>query len=331
MISRFAKLFAWMLAIGSCALLIIATLAYATRPDWCAAATFIPAWIWSLVGISWALVCAYNSKRLACGLFVGWMIFTGWFVEEVKSIAQHNRANRKSDLDHNEQTLLVISLNCAGGNMNAARQLAAYKPDVVFLQERPSDLNDIRKLADELCGANSVLCLGTDTAVIARCTLISDVISDDTHGFLSHAAGSHGERKNRRSLLNSSSATSDQHGSAESRMLGKSCARSTRTRRSQLRKAIIEFDKSPKDTSLIIGGDFNVPGHDGSLNELKKKFQDGFSQGGWGLGNTAINNLPLFRIDQIWCSKSIRTEFVSAIQSQHSDHRIVIGYYRLPE
>ena len=134
--SRFAKLFAWMLAIGSCTLLISATIAYATRPDWCAAATFIPAWIWSLVGISWALFCSYNSKRMACGLLVGWLIFTGWFVEEAKSFARSAIcANRKSDLDHDEQTLLVVSLNCAGGNMNAARQLAAYKPDVVFLQE----------------------------------------------------------------------------------------------------------------------------------------------------------------------------------------------------
>lgn len=214
--------------------------------------------------------------------------------------------------------------------MNAARELIALKPDVALLQERPSDLNDLRELADELCGSGSILVYGSDTAVIARGTLISDGTSDSTHRFLSHARI---RLQNGRTLALYSIHL--QPPVIDTDLLSLECWRAHGldrvARRKQLSKAIAELSKAPVDAPIIIGGDFNVPAHDGSLNELRNSLYDGFSQGGWGIGNSAINTLPLFRVDQIWCSRSIGTEFVSAIRSKYSDHRIVIGYYRLPD
>ncbi len=319
------------MTIGSFALLISATFAYATRPDWCAAATFYPAWVWTLAGVVLALPYAFASIRSTCCLLLAWLAFTGWFVDEAKPLVYRSiYADRTIDFARSEGTLLVVSLNCAGGNMNAARELLAFEPDVVLLQERPNDLQDLRELANELCGTGSVLRYGVDTAVIARGTLISDADSNSTDRFLSHA---------RVRLQNGKSVALYsihlQPPIIDTDLLSVECWRSHAldrdARRKQLRKAIAGCDKIPAGTPTIFGGDFNVPANDGSLNELRKNLRDGFSQGGWGIGNTAINTLALFRVDQIWCSSSVRTEFVSAIKSKYSDHRIVIGYYRLPD
>ncbi len=328
---RILDRFAMVISICSIALLISATLAYATRPDWCAAATFIPAWIWTLAGVLSALLCAFVSSRSTLCFILAWMLFAGWFVEEAKSLVFSSiYADRAMNFSRNQGTLLIVSLNCAGGNINAARELIALKPDAVLLQERPSDLNDLRELADELCGSGSILACGSDTAVIARGTLISDGTSDSTNQFLSHA----------RIRLQDGKTVALysirlQPPVIDTDLLSLECwqahGRDRVARRKQLRKAIAEFTDAPVDAPIIFGGDFNVPAHDGSLNELQKSLYDGFSQGGWGIGNTAINTLPLFRVDQIWCSRSIRTEFASAIKSKYSDHRIVVGYYRLPD
>jgi vancomycin resistance protein VanJ len=331
MLNRILSRTVLILSVGSIVLLICATLAYSSRPDWCAAATFIPAWIWTIIGIMCAIPFAFISIRSTGYLIMAWLLFAGWFVEEAKSLMQRSIfADRTIDFSRSKDTLLVVSFNCAGGNMNAAREIVAIKPDIVFLQERPNDLQALRKLADEIHGPGSILGYGTDTAVIAKGMLISDAISDDTSRFLSHAQI---RLPNGKSVALFSIHL--QPPVIDTDLLSLECWRAhlidRESRRKQLRKALSEIDRVPAGTPVILGGDFNVPANDGSLNVLRKSLRDGFSQGGWGIGNTAINTLPLFRVDQIWFSKGIQAEFVTAIQSTYSDHRIVIGYYRLPD
>jgi endonuclease/exonuclease/phosphatase (EEP) superfamily protein YafD len=98
-------------------------------------------------------------------------------------------------------------------------------------------------------------------------------------------------------------------------------------RRRQLQKAIEELDGIPSDRKIILGGDFNVSAHDGSLRILNRRLTDSFIQAGFGNGNTATNWIPLFRIDQVWCSKAIKPSIVTAKKSKLSDHRIVIAVF----
>ena len=64
-------------------------------------------------------------------------------------------------------TILVISLNCSAGDLNAAREVKAWRPDIVLLQESPSRA-DTQKLARELFGPNAKIAWGVDGSILAR-------------------------------------------------------------------------------------------------------------------------------------------------------------------
>jgi len=86
-------------------------------------------------------------------------------------------------------------------------------------------------------------------------------------------------------------------------------------------------EEIPTDRSsrlIIFGGDFNVPANDGCLAPLHDRLTDAFSLGGIGWGHTALNDVPLFRIDQIWVSRNLSVKSVRAYRSKNSDHRMVV-------
>lgn len=78
------------------------------------------------------------------------------------------------------------------------------------------------------------------------------------------------------------------------------------------------------NTPLIVGGDFNTPPGDSLFRKLRPRLRDSFPEGGIGLGNTIINDIPLSRIDQLWVSRHFRIHSVLVRRTEHSDHRLVI-------
>jgi endonuclease/exonuclease/phosphatase (EEP) superfamily protein YafD len=80
----------------------------------------------------------------------------------------------------------------------------------------------------------------------------------------------------------------------------------------------------PHDLPVVVGGDFNEPGGDPLLRSVLPGLRDCFSVAGVGWGDTLINELPVWRVDQIWVSEHFRSEIVRARRTVNSDHRIVV-------
>jgi len=93
-------------------------------------------------------------------------------------------------------------------------------------------------------------------------------------------------------------------------------------RREQLREITARL---APDGLGIVGGDFNAPAGDAIFRLLSPGFRDSFAQAGRGWGNTALNEMPVSRVDQIWVSRSFRTAAAVARKTVHSDHRMVIS------
>src|SRR5262245_56640166 len=134
----------------SIALCVAAAFCYGVRPDACAAVTIFPAWVWAFPGVVLATL-GIRPKRMRAAALVGlcWLLYLVFLTEEPASLA---RGALRSPLHEvgwgpprasetvlaGGDTLRVVSLNCAGGSLDAAREVGRYQPDVVLLQESPS-------------------------------------------------------------------------------------------------------------------------------------------------------------------------------------------------
>lgn len=311
-------------------ILLLALLIFALllRPDFMAAALFIPTWIWLIAGLAMALFGVFFHKRKTLLTLTGWFFFTLAFVEEVSSFGRYGLepSKLKMALEHRDGRLVLVSLNCAGGASKAAEELAELNPDVAFLQERPTDYSTLREMADRICGPGSILVAGDDTAVIAKGKLVKETISLQTKAFAAHASiqTENGVEVSLYSLRLHPPEINTNLFSIECWQAHKV---DRQNRRKQLQKVTEDLDGIPLDRKIILGGDFNVSAHDGSLRILNRRLTDSFIQAGFGNGNTATNWVPLFRIDQVWCSKTIKPSIVTTKKSKLSDHRIVIAIF----
>lgn len=92
----------------------------------------------------------------------------------------------------------------------------------------------------------------------------------------------------------------------------------------ELRSSLDDLGIS-KDAVVIFGGDFNTPPDPSVQNSLRPWLEDAFNEAGVGWGNTAVNDYPLVRIDQIWHSNKLKPKRVWSVKTVNSDHRMVIA------
>ncbi len=83
------------------------------------------------------------------------------------------------------------------------------------------------------------------------------------------------------------------------------------------------------DGPLLVGGDFNAPAGDAIYRLLRPRLRDAFAVAGRGWGNTALNDIPVSRIDQVWASDAFRPTAVTARRTAYSDHRMVVADLQL--
>lgn len=314
----------WLVAIS--ALLCIAfSLCYYLRRDSCAALTFFPAWVWLVPGII-ITIPALKSKRRRWAFIVllMWAAFILAFDEEPRSLL------RSPDVSTNEfqsarahgKAIRVITLNCAGGNANAAAEVKKYRPDIVLLQESPGR-TDIKRLTRELyAGCGEYVCCADDS-IIARGHIEPHSISKDSRLICTSAriklhSGLELEAISLRLIpptfrvdLWSPGCWRDQ-------------AANRRIRRSQAELIASMIDKIPGRIPIIAGGDFNAPAGDGIFAHLRPRMHDSFAEHGVGWGNTVLNEVPVQRVDQIWADRHFSAVNVRAYKTRHSDHRMVV-------
>jgi len=263
-----------------------------------------------------------KAKRLSICLIALWFVFLFTFAEEPRSLLR--AIYKKPDilrLNTNEKYVRVISLNCGGGNINAAKEIIQYSPDIVLLQESPpqKQMNDF---IDQLFDNSATLIYGMDTSIIITKGQLKNDFPDQQHTFITKVIITF----NNVDILLANIRLMPPE--IEFNLLTPKTWCKHRDDRQERRKQIAKIEnflnESDIEKPVVVGGDFNVKANDGTLRPLNKYLTDAFTKAGTGWGHTAINDFPVFRVDQIWVSKHFKVISCFARKTVYSDHRMVI-------
>jgi endonuclease/exonuclease/phosphatase (EEP) superfamily protein YafD len=309
---------------SSCVLCAALFLCYGLRPDAGAAVTLWPAWVWPAPGLLLAALGWRRSRRVVAAVALLWVAFVAVFAEEPRSLLRVRPwpAPGWEEARRRGEALRVVSLNCAGGSADAAAELEEYDPDLVLLQEAPRR-DEVETLARRLFGEKAGVAWGLDTAILARGRVKAAPVSRPLRGTITqaHVALASGIAADVISLrLLPPTVRLD--------LWSPGCwreqAANRRTRVEQVRAVAREIDALPHLGPQIVGGDFNAPAGDRIYRLLPPRLRDTFREGGTGWGNTALNDVPISRIDQVWTSDHFRPLVVVARKTRDSDHRMVL-------
>jgi endonuclease/exonuclease/phosphatase (EEP) superfamily protein YafD len=248
-----------------------------------------------------------------------WLLFLLGFAEEPWSLLRGTIPARH---ESPTRVIRIVSLNCAGGSLEAAREVKRYQPDIVLLQESPSR-DAVQQLARELFGEEGGWAHGPDASIIARGNVQPYPLSRDEKIFLTHARVTLTDGKPMEVIgLRLSPPT------VRADLWSPDCWRQhaevRRFHHEQIKAVMRRIEQIPLETPVIVGGDFNMPPGEAPLRLLQKRLRDSFRLAGAGWGCTITNEYPFHRIDQIWLSPHLRPTRVRAYRTQHSDHRLVV-------
>ena len=292
-------------------------LVYSIRPDAFSAITFIPAWAWLVlvIPIIPLLRRKYRWPALACGM--AWLIFVGWHVEEVRSVLRGALSPVQRQKMANE--IRLVSFNCGCGREDALTEVAAWAPDIVFIQESPSR-KDVENLTFKLFGAEGTYIWDIDTSIMAKGKMqnLRPKTGTPFYSLVLLTSQSRGEV-----VLASVRLWS---GNPDINLWNPECWRhQAKLRKLQLQQMSLLVKNLDTSKPLIVAGDFNVPQGDKIFSLLPNILYDSFSAQGRGIGNTVMNDMPLMRFDQIWISRDFKIIQSFAVKSSISDHRMVIS------
>ena len=301
----------------SLALGIGITVAHAVQSDWLAPVTMIPAWMWLVPACLLALVARpILSRKLVVVTLLVWIAFVILYAEEARSLVRFRTLSERQPSD---ATARIATLNCNIGSSDAVLELSEYSPDIVLLQESPSE-SQLPQLAVKMLGEGAEFISAGDTSILSKGKL--QLISADRASHFCHAVVTlpDGQQADVVSLRLSPPVFDIDF------LSGKFWRKHQQTRvkhRQQLQAIVNHLNESAVTQRWIIGGDFNLVGGDGSLSPLKS-FQDTFRQTGSGWCNTGTNDYPLFRVDQIWVKGGLVSTVNKTFKTKHSDHRAVV-------
>jgi endonuclease/exonuclease/phosphatase (EEP) superfamily protein YafD len=314
----------------SSALCAVAALCYWRQPDTAAAITVFPVWIWLAPGLMLAAI-GFRRRWPWPSLVVAaaWLAYVGLLADEPRSLLRGGPwpSPEWSAARARGMGIRVISLNCAAGDPRAAAEVAQFHPDIVLLQESPSE-TDMRGLASRLFGRNATVLAGWDASILSRWPAEPEGMPHTRLPAKKHAhfVEARVRLPGGREIavislrLNPPQVRLDLW-SADCR---RSQTRDRRVRRDEMREVRSEIDVIPERIPLITGGDCNAPQGDAIFRLLGPRLRDSFAIAGRGWGNTVLNDFPFARIDQVWVSEQFRVASVVARRTQFSDHRMVI-------
>jgi hypothetical protein len=298
--------------------------AYTFQPDFCAALTFWPVWIWAIAGIVLCLAAIGVNKKIRLPVVLMLILFVGLLGDEalglLRSCIYFSRDCTSSS--GSGDCLRIISLNCAGGNLSAAEELVQYAPDIVLLQESPP-LNDLSALIRELFADEGEFVLEGDTAVLAHGRVTKTEVGHEHRLFMTGAKVClpSGLEVEAISVHLPPPATA-------TNLFSPDCWREHREDRKQRLKRIAAIGKYlvriPESVPIVVGGDFNAKPWVAATKILSQRLYDTFEKGGFGWPGTGPSHLPLWRVDQIWTSRHFKTIKVHSENCRNSDHRMVI-------
>lgn len=297
---------------------------YLIQPDWAFAMTVYSPWVPAMLGLIGAVfTCAKRSLRAIAVVALLWPIWGLVASEEFHSFFRRTPGDADfRSFRYEGKRLRVISLNCAGGTIEAAEAVKSWEPDIVLLQESPSK-KELEALAKEMYGNSASIVVGPDAAILSRYPLASwhqgkpepvnyvgasaKVGPDETWSVVSlrlqppvlrfdywapacWAAYAEGKRQHQAELA-------------------------------ALWKEVSRFDPAGR---VILGGDFNMPPDRAVRAILEPRLADSARVAGTGWGMTAVSAMPLVRIDQIWLDSQFNPLRTISVHNDRSDHRMVV-------
>jgi vancomycin resistance protein VanJ len=305
---------------------------YATRADEVAAITVFPAWVWIIPGLVTALL-GFFSKTVrwwAAALLALWAVYSFLWVDEARALRHLPNQAPDTEKPPAAGQLRVITLNCAGGVLEAAKETIACHPDIVLLQESPGP-QEVQALGQQWFGKGEHTFSGVDASLITRGTAerLAPKRREDQLNFVAARVTLAGKQVVYvvslrlvptvfRMDLWSPDCWQEQ-------------TRNRRQRREQLQVVADWLETLPSDAPIIVGGDFNAPAGDAVFALLEKRgLRDTFVEAGVGAGDTIINDMPFHRIDQIWV-RGAQPLSAAAQKTVNSDHCLVVSDIRLAE
>jgi len=206
--------------------------------------------------------------------------------------------------------------------VDAMREVAAYKPDIILLQESPT-AQEVDRFAQSVYPGEAGVWPGADASLIVHGRIDRATLPRSLSSFFVQA---------RATLTNGMTlevvSTRLMPAVFREDIWSPDCwqahAQNRRLRREQMRSLSIKIGEVPSNIPILLAGDFNAPQNDAIFELLRPRLWDAFQLAGSGWGNTITNEMPVLRIDQVWSSGSLVPVAAVAHRTRESDHRMVI-------
>jgi endonuclease/exonuclease/phosphatase (EEP) superfamily protein YafD len=323
----FRRRLGWILVGASLLLHIFTVYCFARQPDRFAAFTVMPIWLWGGFGLLMACVAFYFLRAsLSLVMTAVWAVTLLVGADEARVLANFGKSPPRpgvAEYHQGKRVLRVITLNCAVFTRgDPSRDLAAWRPDVVLLQDAYPD--QVRRIADALYGSQGDYRAHQTNGIVTRWKIQREIRNPT-------------QRNHQVTILTPSGGSFEvvnvhlRTAATDLRLWNRSAWREHRANRalrqkelSFTRKVLEQTTRFP-NTPTLFGGDFNAPAPDIVHRQLSRDFVDAFAAAGTGWGDTFHWRFPILRIDHIYATRHFTPVRCRAVTTRHSDHRMVVA------
>ena len=296
------------------------------QPDALAALSAIPPWCWlvACVGLgSLGVAGATRWEKIAAGVIL--LSFLMFSVEQSRSISRSAWYSTVGSSEHRDRShVRVVTINCNVGSRQAADEVTRFDPDIVLLQESPSE-QVAHEMAESMFGGEAGVVWSADCSILARGQLRPSN-HKEKHFVQATLALVDGQTMEVICLRLSPPLVRYD-------LWAPSCwidhAHIRQKHREEAAAILNALSGVPIERPILIGGDCNAPSGDGALRVWSLRLHDAFTVSGLGWGATVLNAVPVLRFDQLWCSDDLEAVAVWSVKTQHSDHRLVVGDFNM--
>jgi endonuclease/exonuclease/phosphatase (EEP) superfamily protein YafD len=320
----------WALFVLSLLPLALVWCAYIRYMDHCAVFTIPPIWFWAAAGFSTAfLALLILRNRVACLPILVWIGFTLTFADEAKVLRNLSKPVLQPGPPgtcQNQPVIRVASMNCAVFEYGSpAHDIARWYPDIVLLQD--SYLHQTREISLRLFGAQGHFAsYGQTNGVVSRWPIVRQTnhpVLRNQQVTIQLPDQTQIEVVN----LHLQSAATDLSIWHRATWTKHRVHRAHRIHEINGMLTVLANTTPVPMTPVLLGGDFNAPATDVVHKIFSRDFQDSFLQAGRGWGNTYHRRFPILRIDMLYHTFHFTAVRARAIESAHSDHRMVLVDY----
>ncbi len=332
--SRFRRRAGWSLVGFSLLLHLLTVVAFGRQPEFLAAYTVMPIWVWGGIGLMFSIT-AFWFLRAPFSLWVTgiWAVTVLYLADEAKVISNLTKSPPElggAGMEDGKPLLRVLTLNCKYFNYNGGSDpgvdIERWDPDIVLLQEvQPYQ---VKQVADRLYHGHGDYRSHQSNGIVTRWRIDREVrnpLYRDQQVTVAKPDGTLLEVVN----------VHLQTAATDLRLWSPRCWYEHRVNRTirytEMWHTLQVLEDTAPGRSAIIGGDFNAPPSDPIQRLLKGDFEDAFIRAGTGWGNTYQRRIPVHRIDQIHATRQLRALHCAAVTTTQSDHRMVVAdFLRLP-